>query len=44
MNQYDYYGDKADLEENYDLMRDWVEWIRRQDDLHGGKRLCTAPA
>ena len=39
MNLYDYYGDKADLEENYDLMRDWVEWIRRQDDLHGGKRL-----
>ena len=39
MTLYDFYGDRADLEDHYDLMRDWVEWIRRQDDQHGGKRL-----
>ena len=39
MTLYDFYGDKADLEENYPLMRDWVEWIYRQDEAHGNKHL-----
>ena len=39
MTMYDYYGDPADLAEQYPLMRDWVEWIYRQDEEHGGNRL-----
>ena len=36
---YEFYGDRADLEEQYPLMRDWLEWIFRQDEEHGGARL-----
>ena len=39
MTLYDFYGDRADLEDQYPLMRDWLEWIRRQDDERGGGRL-----
>ncbi len=39
MTLYDYYGDLEALRENYPLMRDWLEWILRQDEEHGGKRL-----
>ena len=39
MTLYDFYGNRADLEAQYPMMRDWLEWIRRQDDEHGGARL-----
>ena len=39
MTLYDVYGDKAALQENYPLMRDWLEWIFRQDEENGGARL-----
>ena len=36
---FDAYGDLTALAEYYPLMKDWLEWIVRQDDEHGGKRL-----
>ena len=39
MTLYDFYGDRADLEAQYPLMRDWLEWIFRQDEERGGHRL-----
>ena len=36
---YDFYGDLEALREAYPLMRDWLEWILRQDAEHGGHRL-----
>ena len=39
MTLYDFYGNRADLEEQYPMMRDWLEWIRRQDEERGGGRL-----
>ena len=39
MTLYDFYGNRGDLEAQYPLMRDWLEWIRRQDDERGGARL-----
>ena len=36
---YDFYRNEADLREYYPLMRDWLEWIIRQDAEHGGQRL-----
>ena len=36
---YDYYGDREELAAQYQLMRDWLEWIFRQDEEHGGHRL-----
>ena len=39
MTLYDYYGDKADLEAQYPLMKDWAHWIYRQDEERGGHRL-----
>ena len=36
---YDYYGDREDLRAAYPLMRDWVDWIYRQDEKNGGHRL-----
>ena len=39
MTLYDFYGDRAALEEAYPLMRDWVESILRQDHAHGDQRL-----
>ncbi|MDO4867143.1 MAG: family 78 glycoside hydrolase catalytic domain [Clostridia bacterium] len=39
MTLYDYYGDKADLRSQYPMMKDWLEWIFRQDQQNGGQRL-----
>ena len=39
MTLYDFYGDLDALRESYPLMRDWLEWIFRQDEAHGGHRL-----
>ncbi len=39
MTLYDFYGDLDALRESYPLMRDWLEWIVRQDDERGGQRL-----
>ena len=39
MTLYAYYGDKAELAAHYPMMRDWLEWIFRQDEEHGGGRL-----
>ena len=36
---YDFYGDRELLREQLPLMRDWVGWIKAQDEAHGGKRL-----
>ncbi len=36
---YDFYGDLEALREAYPLMRDWLEWIVRGDEEHGGHRL-----
>ena len=39
MTLFDFYGDFNSLRESYPLMRDWLEWICRQDEEHGGHRL-----
>lgn len=40
---YQYYGDKGLLEENYDNMRAWVEFIYGQDEQNcGGSRLWSS--
>lgn len=39
MTLYLYYGDKDMLEENYPLMKDWVDWIIAQDKEHGESHL-----
>lgn len=36
MTVYDVFGDKALLAEQYPLMRDWVEWVRRGDAARSG--------
>ena len=36
MTVYDVFGDRGLLEENYPLMRDWVEWMRRGDEKRPG--------
>ena len=36
MAVYEAFGDKALLAENYPLMRDWVEWMRRGDEQRPG--------
>ena len=36
---YEFYGNREDLEAQYPLMKDWLSWIFRQDEEHGGKRL-----
>ena len=36
MTGYDAFGDKGLLAENYPLMRDWVEWMRRGDENRPG--------
>ena len=38
-NVYLFYGDKSLLRKHYDSMRDWVDYIKRQDEEDGGKRL-----
>ena len=39
MTLFDCYADREALAEQYPLMRDWLEWILRQDEEHGGRRL-----
>ena len=39
MTLFDCYADRQALAEQYPLMRDWLEWIIRQDEEHGGNRL-----
>ena len=39
MTLYQYYGDRAELAAQYPIMRDWLEWIRRQDEKEGGRHL-----
>ena len=39
MTLYQYYGDKDELEANYPLMKDWVEWIITQDEGNGNHNL-----
>ena len=34
-------GDKSILADQYDSMKNWVEWIYRQDEGGGGRRLWT---
>ena len=36
MTVYEAFGDKTLLAENYPLMRDWVEWVRRGDEGRPG--------
>ena len=38
---YLHYGDKTILERQYDSMKDWVEWIRKQDLESGDRKLWT---
>ncbi len=39
MTLYQYYGDKDELETQYPLMKDWVDWIIAQDQEHGEQHL-----
>ncbi len=39
MTLYRFYGDKDELEANYPMMRDWVEWVISQDEERGGRSL-----
>lgn len=39
MTLYEYYGDKDELEFHYPMMKDWVEYIIRQDKENGEKNL-----
>ncbi len=41
-NVYEFYGDKTILEQQYESMRTWVEFIRAADEATGGKRLWTS--
>lgn len=38
---YDFYGDRAILEQQFDSMRAWVDYVKRVDESSGGKRLWT---
>ena len=38
---YLHFGDKTILHRQYDSMKNWVEWIRRQDQKSGDKKLWT---
>ncbi|WP_419872385.1 family 78 glycoside hydrolase catalytic domain [Candidatus Pristimantibacillus sp. PTI5] len=40
-NVYLHYGDKAILEQQFDSMKGWVDFIIRADDETGGRRLWT---
>ncbi|WP_130836509.1 alpha-L-rhamnosidase [Lachnoclostridium sp. Marseille-P6806] len=41
-NLYRYYGSLDELEQHFSMMRDWLDWLVRQDDAdsHKAKRLC----
>ena len=36
---YEFYGDREDLKAQYPMMKDWLNWIFRQDEERGGRRL-----
>jgi len=38
-NMYLYYGDAAILEQQYESMKGWVDYIKSRDDAAGGRRL-----
>jgi alpha-L-rhamnosidase len=38
---YLHYGDKAILEQQFDSMKGWVDFVKRADEASGGKRLWT---
>jgi len=38
---YLHFGDKTILERQYASMKDWVDWIRRQDESSGNRKLWT---
>lgn len=40
-NVYEFYGDPAILEQQFESMRAWVDFIKTQDDSSGSKRLWT---
>ncbi|MFN8448791.1 MAG: family 78 glycoside hydrolase catalytic domain [Anaerolineae bacterium] len=40
-NVYEFYGDSSILEQQFESMRAWVDYIRRIDDASGGRRLWT---
>jgi alpha-L-rhamnosidase len=40
-NVYVQYGDKKILEQQFESMKAWVDYIKREDDNSGGKRLWT---
>jgi alpha-L-rhamnosidase len=40
-NVYEFYGDRAILEQQFESMRGWVDFIKSADDASGGKRLWT---
>jgi alpha-L-rhamnosidase len=40
-NVYLHYGDKAILEQQFESMKDWVDYIKRADEASGSKRLWT---
>ncbi|WP_335495277.1 glycoside hydrolase family 78 protein [Neobacillus drentensis] len=40
-NVYLHYGDKAILEQQFESMKGWVDFIKRADDASGAKRLWT---
>lgn len=40
-NVYVQYGDKRILEQQFESMKAWVDYIKREDDNSGGKRLWT---
>lgn len=40
-NMYLYYGDKTILEQQYESMKGWVDYIKSRDEAAGGKRLWT---
>ena len=39
MTLYQIYGDRDMLLEHYPMMKDWVDWIIREDDKNGGSNL-----
>ncbi|ULT58286.1 glycoside hydrolase family 78 protein [Neobacillus drentensis] len=41
-NVYLHYGDKAILEQQFDSMKGWVDFIKRADEASGSKRLWTS--
>lgn len=40
-NVYEFYGDAAILEQQFESMRGWVDYIKRMDEASGGRRLWT---